>query len=1278
VTTPTAVPSPVPPSLPARFGPFLVRGVLGKGGMGVVYRAAHQQTGEAVAVKTVNLPRRSSLAGIRSEIAALGRLDHPGIVAIRGHGVEGGVPWYAMELLEGRTLSNLLKELWPAQVPVDRTTSTAAEVGPVAGWPVPSPLPPTPFPVGGPPRAAAGRMPEVVRLFRQIAETLTYLHGRGIVHRDVKPGNIFVRASGAPVLMDFGLIWRARGSVGREALELGGHLVGTYVYLSPEQVSRQAIDGRSDLYSLGIMLYEAVVGEVPFKGPGGEQIMRQHLVDRPVPPSELVQGMDPRLESLIMRLLAKKRRDRMGHAEDVARCLAEIEGGPPPALPASRGQAYLYRPDLVGREEVLRELAGHINDLQHRKGAFVCLAGESGIGKTFVAGEATALAARRGLRVIGGECLPPSPQVGSLTMLERRGLAMQPLRPFFEALADYCRERGADRVARLLGPRAKIIAGHVPAIADLPGVAELPEPVDLPPEEAHRRLVDSVRETMAAFAAEDHPLLLVLDDLQWADELSLKLLQAMSPEWLKEKGILILGTYRSDEVGPELRSVIDRPGVRSIVITRMDASTVGQIAADMMSVPAVPETLVSFLCEHSEGVPFFVAEYLRAAVSQGLLVRDSGHWTLRGGSLSLEELRSLPLPRSIHDMMVQRLGGVGEELRAVAEVGAVIGREFDVELLAASAGLSEDVATERAKELVRRQIFEAPEIGRYRFVHDKLRETAYASLPPDRREQLHRELAELLERHLLERRESVPYGELGHHFKQGKVWDKAIDYLEKAGDQAVARFANGEAIEFFTLALSVVDKLPVGLDRLRLARWERHLVDSHLSLGQMPAAQAHAERALRLSGFRLPSSRLGWVAGLCGQVLLRGLQRFLPGLFRVRSVERRAFTDLAAYVLNRLCEPFFLSHQPVQGFYCGLRDLNLAERVPPSEALARGYATMAMVVGVGAFTKIGRTWTDRAIGIARAIGAENALVYCLSRSGCLLMTMPEWHTGMERVEEADGKARARGDMRQLGETVTSLGLLTGFRGDFARSLAAGEETVKIGLRRGDEQLCHWGRNLSVHALARLGRGQEALALIRVLAHSHQTQSVGEGEKIFDLGGFALTHLVLGELEEALRNANRVREMIRTQPFLPYFLKGGVEGMCEVYAAVLERADADGPGYRKLLAEGREAITRLEKFSKFYAVARPRAGIHTGQLLWREGHTQKALLAWARALALAESYGMDYDAARARLEIGRHLEEGRVEAGADRHGHLDQARATFARVGATYDLARADGALEERR
>src|SRR5262245_5673300 len=229
------------------LGPYETIEPIGKGGMGVVYRARHRVSGEHVALKTVAIPRPGLLACIRREIHALSRLDHPGIVRIHDHGVEAGIPWYAMELVEGPTLREhalLLRGASGDGGPTLRFAPGATgATAPVAARA---------------PEAAGGALLPLLGVVESVCHALAFLHGEGLVHRDLKPENIVLRADGTAVLVDFGLLATFHAPQGRDALEISGDVLGTIAYMSPEQSRGEMVDARSDLYGLGCILYELV------------------------------------------------------------------------------------------------------------------------------------------------------------------------------------------------------------------------------------------------------------------------------------------------------------------------------------------------------------------------------------------------------------------------------------------------------------------------------------------------------------------------------------------------------------------------------------------------------------------------------------------------------------------------------------------------------------------------------------------------------------------------------------------------------------------------------------------------------------------------------------------------------------------------------------------------------------------------------------------------------------------------------------------------------------
>ena len=332
---------------------------------------------------------------------------------------------------------------------------------------------------------------EVLTVLRRLCLPLAYLHGEGLVHRDLKPVNVLVRPNGWPVLVDFGLLSRFTNKLSREVLELGGQIVGSIPYMSPEQIRGELVDARADLYSLGCMLFRLLTGRPPFDAPEVNRQLLMHLYQEPPTLSSLRSETPPELEELVGRLLAKKRKDRLGYADSVARALEELGAEPLVSKDPTPAKTYLYRPEFAGRSQTLDSLEQFIGSrFEARQGGVILLGGESGIGKTSLAMELGRKAVARKARVLLGECLPGHSQ------------PLQPLLPALEAVADHCQHFGKEEAERLLGARGPVLAVYQSSLGGLPGLKRYPQPAKLPARAARLRLFAALTETLAAMAVD--------------------------------------------------------------------------------------------------------------------------------------------------------------------------------------------------------------------------------------------------------------------------------------------------------------------------------------------------------------------------------------------------------------------------------------------------------------------------------------------------------------------------------------------------------------------------------------------------------------------------------------------------------------------------------------------------------------------------------------------------------------------------------------------------------
>jgi serine/threonine protein kinase/tetratricopeptide (TPR) repeat protein len=1250
---------------PEKLGPYRVLGPLGAGGMGVVYKALSAETGERVAIKTVRVPRQGLIAAIRREIRALMRVRHPGVVRVLAEGVDGGLPWYAMELLEGGTLRDHHQAIWkyvhdgsstqqatkggklfPTTL-IERVRSSHphAEVSGLEGPPAAQlngnghgGL------AGGSgngngngghitgsglrialPRPGGGHLADALRPIARLCRTLAFLHGEGIVHRDLKPENVFIRPGGFPVLMDFGIVAHFGGAFGREVLEVVGVLSGTAGYMAPEQIQGERVDARADLYAVGCLLYELCTGLSAF---GGEtqEVLGHHLRSEPVPPHELVDHLPPALNELILRLMAKRPRNRIGHADDVAAALEEWTGpsDPPSETPAVPTRAYLYRPELVGREEVRERLTDKLTAADAGVGGCVYLGGESGVGKTALAGELTRIAAQRGMQVLAGECFSLA---GAASAVEGVGGPLHPFRPMLQAVADRCMERGAETTGRLLGGRGQVLAAIEPSLERV--TSELPRLAELPAEAARRRLLQTLAYTISQLA-EDKPLVLVIDDLQWADELTLDFLGSLEPSWFAGKRLLIVATYRSDEISPPLSAALASPVADKIELPRLDARTVEAMVGDMLALAAPPTEFVDYLAGASEGNPFFVAEYLRAAVAEGLLTRDlGGHWRFQRASVGADEGLRLALPRGLRDLVNQRLSGLPELARRIVLGGSVLGREFEADLLLDVAGLTEadEGASHALSDLLVRHVLE-PDGARLRFVHDKLREVAYERLGEPERRALHGAAARAIQA----RSQGSPqhFAELAHHFQVAGELGAALDYLEKSGDHALHTSAHAAAADAFTRALALDVEQGFTVDARRRARWEHGLSKAQFASGDLILAETHARAALAHLGKPLPSSRLGWGALLVGEALRQTWRLFGPerGDDELPQAVKESLSE-AAHAASLMTHRFYYVGDSAAMIGASLFSVNLAERVDVGWQVPRSYSWLGYVVGLMRRHSLAARYFARAHEGAERLDDPSELAFALTVESVYHIGFAAWEAAEERIRRALELCDSDVQMREL--VLTTLGHIEYFTARFEESRRRFSSLLASARARHNEQHITWALFSMGRALSAQERHAEALPLLEEARQRLEKHSELDSE-IICLGLLAQAHWHRGDFPAARRLADETLARVRRSRPASFAVVTGYDAAIEVF---LELWSARGQVADEALKRGAvDLVTRLGKLAKLFPMVGPLAALQAGRVEEIRGRSRRAARRFEEAARLAAELQMPREAARAAAARAR--------------------------------------------
>ena len=1033
--------SPAPPGidLPDSVvdGRYTIAGWLGEGGRKRVFQALDERSGAAVAVAVFNIEGMGEAVRTRARresqaMAKLGR--HPHIVSVLEAGEDrDGRPYIVSEYMPGGDLRDLLNAAPSRRLSLPRALEIAAD----------------------------------------ICRGLEHAHGRGVVHRDLKPANIWFDANGGARIGDFGLATSGAGS--RRADQ--GVLVGTVAYLPPEQALGRASDPRSDLYSLGAVIYEMLTGQPPFAGDDAVAIISRHLNAAPLSPSRHNERVPAPLDRLVERLLAKRPDERPAGAVDVSLELAEIAALDPDdeavaaAEPANPLDA-LAGGIFVGRERELARMRAGVDEALEGRGGLLLLVGEPGIGKTRTAEELATYAQVHGARVHWGHC--------------HEGEGAPAFWPWAEAIRSYARAADPVGLAWEVGAAKPWLTQVVPEIGEMLGSA--PAPPSEGPEAARFRLFDAVSGFLLG-AGRNRPLLIVLDDLHWADEPSLLLLRFLAAS-LGDSALLIVATYRDVELGRHhpLAKLLGELGAaertRRVSLRGLDEEAIGRYI-EMTTATTAPPGLAAAVHDRTEGNPFFVGEVVRLLAGDGRL-GASADWM---GSI----------PDGVREVIGRRLDRLSPRVNGILTVAAAVGREFEL------AVLDEICAESRAElvaifaEAVEARMVESAAVSprvhaagpgseepkRWSFSHALIRETLYAELGATKRLAVHRQIAEALER--LYGADPGPHlGELAHHFvaaAPGGDIARAVDYATRAARQAVAQLAHEEAVSHLRDALEV-SALLGRRDRDGELELRLELAEAETRAGRFGAARATLQSAASLARAGGQPDQLARAALGLAALSETGSYDAEIGAICNEALTALGEADgsLRALVLAALATEEYW--RDPQGVARPLAEqaLAVARRVGDQRAEARALAArqFLLVTCAGAAAERLANAEDL-IAVATKVGDRDALVRARAYRMSSLLERGETDAADRAFEEYRALAVELREPRHLWHIPAYRAMRAIMDGRFAQAERLSAEAGRLGARA-EEPLAAQITAIQIAAIRSFqGRAEEMLPLIREMS-----------------------------------------------------------------------------------------------------------------------------------------------------------------------------------------------------
>lgn len=911
---------------------------------------------------------------------------------------------------------------------------------------------------------------------------------------------------------------------------------------------------------------------------------------------------------------------------------------------------------IYGRDEersLLREMLARM--AESGASSVVVLTGEAGIGKSRLVADLLASARDSGVRCLGGA-----------------GDAIERITPYFVWRSVFADVLDLGQAPGDPAGYRSYVAAHLAGDPEMSRVAPLLNvilPAELPENELTEQMSGQVRASntltlllrLLQHAADKTPLVLAIEDAHWLDSNSWALVAAVAQQ--VSPMLLVLTTRPlGDTVVTEFDTILQNPQTVTITVQPLNAVDLLALVSERLDVGELPPDVGELILRKAEGHPFFSQELALALRDSGMIVCESGRCVVGPGI----DLDAIVFPDTVEGVVTGRIDRLAPAHQMTLKVASVVGRIFAHRTLRDIYPVAPDrenlvIYLDHLDRLNLTPLYGRDPLLQYGFQHAITHEVAYGMLLFSQRRELHRCIAEWYEQTNADDLTAY-YPILAYHWRQAlgerpdsQLASHAIDYLEKAGEQAIRSYANLESINYFQDLLRIADANPeLAVSDFRRGTWEVRLAEAYMGLGKLADSEKHFDLGLTLYGYPPPLKLPALAGNLARNLAVQLAHRARPSHFLNRAGDQSDRLLAVSDAMQQESKIFFYKADSSMLLYSTLQGLNLAEAAGPSAVLARNYGTVCAISGLLSLHRFAVPYGELALETARQVNDLPAEGWVNLATGLYYVGVGNWPTARRLLDRAMELFEHLGDRRQWEEACSVTAPSWYWTGDFDRSIEYRRKAYLSARERGDPQVQIWGVVGEAQCLVRQGDTASAVALLE----RNQALLRESEDSVWFYGVLALACWQSGARSSAIRAAAQGAQRLGKYRPTAAQVVDGYAFLAELFLDAWEAGDdlqADGLSSPQEMA-GR-ALKSLATFAKTFPVGQPSLLRLQGVNAWLAGNKSKANKLWQHSNAEARRLEMPYEAARALFEAGRHT------GGAAGETQLAEAAEIFERIGA---------------